>query len=60
MIHWEVSMKFEQFNPLFQILQIIEKHYADGHLKKPPAVRHTTGGYHKSTASIEVCQNLKI
>jgi hypothetical protein len=46
MIPWEVSMKFEQFKPLFQILQIMEKHYA--------------GGYHKSTASTVVCQNLKI
>jgi hypothetical protein len=39
-------MKFEQFKPMFQILQIMEKHYV--------------GGYHKSTASIVVCQNLKI
>jgi hypothetical protein len=46
MIPWEVSMKFEQFKPLFQILQIMEKHYA--------------GGYHKSTASTVVCQNLNI
>jgi hypothetical protein len=46
MISWEVSMKFEQFNPLFQILQIMEKHYASG--------------YHKSAASTMVCQNLKI
>jgi hypothetical protein len=46
MIPWEVSMKFEQCKPQFQILQIMEKHYA--------------GGYHKSTASIMVCQNLKI
>jgi hypothetical protein len=46
MIPWEVSMKLEQFNPLFQILQIIKKYYA--------------GGYHKSTASTVVCQNLKI
>jgi hypothetical protein len=45
MVPWEVSKKFEQFKPLFQILQIMEKHYA--------------GGYHKSTASIVVCQNLK-
>jgi hypothetical protein len=52
-------MKFEQFKPLFQILQIMEKHYADGHLKKPPAVCLTAGGYHKSTASIVDCQNLK-
>jgi hypothetical protein len=37
----------------------MEKHYAGGHLKKPPAARYTTGGYHKSTASTEVCQNLK-
>jgi hypothetical protein len=36
------------------------KHYAGGHLKRPPAVRHTAGGYHKSTVSIVVCQNLKI
>jgi hypothetical protein len=41
MIFWEVSMKFEQFNTWFQILQIMEKHYAGGHLKRPPAVRHT-------------------
>jgi hypothetical protein len=46
MIPWEVSMKFEQFKPPFQILQIMEKHYA--------------GSYHKSTASTVVCQNLKI
>jgi hypothetical protein len=24
MIPWEVSMKFEQFKPLFQILQILQ------------------------------------
>jgi hypothetical protein len=42
----EVSMKFEQFKPLFQILQIMEKHYPRG--------------YHTSTASTVVCQNLKI
>jgi hypothetical protein len=60
MIFWEVSMKFEQFKTWFQILQIMEKHYADGHLKRPPAVRHTAGVYHKSNASIVVCQNLKI
>jgi hypothetical protein len=46
MIPWEVLMKFEQFKPLFQILQIMEKHYA--------------GGYHMSTASTVVCQILKI
>jgi hypothetical protein len=46
MISWEVSMKFEQFKPLFQILQIMEKHYVRG--------------YHKSTASTVVCQILKI
>jgi hypothetical protein len=45
---------------MFQILQIMEKDYAGGHLKKPPAVRNTTSGYQKSTTSIEVCQNLKI
>jgi hypothetical protein len=60
MIFWEDSMKFEQFKPWFQILQIVEKHYAGGHLKRPLAVRHTAGGYHKSTASTVVCQNLKI
>jgi hypothetical protein len=60
MIPWEVSMKFEKFKPLFQILQNMEKHYAGGHLKRPPAVRHTAGGYHKSTASTVVCQNFKI
>jgi hypothetical protein len=46
MIPWEVSMKFEQFKHMFQILQIMKKHYADG--------------YHKSTAITMVCQNLKI
>jgi hypothetical protein len=46
MIPWEVSMKFEQFKLLFQILQIMEKHYA--------------GGHHKSIASTVICQNLKI
>jgi hypothetical protein len=53
-------MKFEQLKPWLQILQIMEKHYAGGHLKRSPAVRHTAGGYHKSTASTVVCQNLKI
>jgi hypothetical protein len=52
-------MKFEQFKPLFQILQIMEKHYAGGCLKCPPAGRLTTGGCHKSTTSTMVCQNLK-
>jgi hypothetical protein len=28
-------MKFEQFKPWFQILQIMEKHYAGGCLKCP-------------------------
>jgi hypothetical protein len=60
MIPWEVSMKFEQFNPWFQILQIIEKYYAGGCLKCPPAVRLTAGGCHKSTASTVVRQNLII
>jgi hypothetical protein len=60
MILWEVSMKFEQFKPWFQILQIMEKDYAGGRLKRPPAVRLTAGGYHKSIASTVVCQNLKI
>jgi hypothetical protein len=46
MILWEISMKFEQFKPWFQFLQIMEKHYA--------------GGCHKSTAGTVVCQNLKI
>jgi hypothetical protein len=46
MIPWEVSMKFLQFKALFQILQIMQKHYA--------------GGYHKSTTNTMVCQNLKI
>jgi hypothetical protein len=60
MIPWEVSMKFEQFKPMFQILQIMEKHYAGGCLKYLSAVRLTAGGCHKLTASIVVCQNLKI
>jgi hypothetical protein len=46
MIFWEVLMKFEQFKIWFQILGIMEKHYAGGHLNRPPVVRHTTGGYH--------------
>jgi hypothetical protein len=50
----------EQFKPMFQNLQIMEKQYAGGHLKRLLAVRHTAGGYHKSTASAVVCQNLKI
>jgi hypothetical protein len=60
MILWEVSMKFEQFKQWFQILQIMEKHYVDRRLKRPPAVRLTAGGYHKLTVSTVVCQNLKI
>jgi hypothetical protein len=36
MIPWEVSMKFEQFKPLFQILQIMEKHYAAVIISQPP------------------------
>jgi hypothetical protein len=52
-------MKFEQYKPLFQILQIMEKHYDGGCLKCPPMVRLTAGGCHKSTASTVVCQNLK-
>jgi hypothetical protein len=53
-------MKLEQFTPWFQILQIMEKHYAGGRLKWPLAVRLKAGGYHKLTATIVVCQNLKI
>jgi hypothetical protein len=49
-------MKFEHFKPWFQILQILEKYYAGGRLKFPPAVILTSGGCHKSTASTVVCQ----
>jgi hypothetical protein len=33
MIPWEVSMKFEQFKPLFQILQIMENTMLAGILR---------------------------
>jgi hypothetical protein len=56
MILLEVSMKFEHFKPWFQILQILEKYYVGGRIKCPPAVRLTSGGCHKSTASTVVCE----
>jgi hypothetical protein len=51
MILLEVSMKLEHFKPWFQIFQILEKHYAGGCLKSPPAVRLTASGYHKVIAT---------
>jgi hypothetical protein len=37
MIPWEVSMKFEQFKPLFQILQIMENTVLTVIISQPPA-----------------------